>query len=291
MKKAKCFRTVVTILLALVFSVFVGCNKDAATEPDISSGEITPSSDAAESVASAVGENTGGMVDQVGDVLNAASTTGFQGLAKTDGSESVEAEYDPVTGIWTVVIERERGNPNGQYYAYIERTYTFQFLNAEGNPQKFWITNGDTAHTILFEIVSGDGHHKTPRLSHELKALSGSFVATNTHTDQVTINGTYMRAATDTVTTRNAERTLDYTLELQIIDLTGPRGSRHDLSKKVSGQITGTYTAFVTFTRGDHYREQTIERNINIILGGGEATVDVNGEKFKADVATGEVID
>ncbi len=291
MKNAKSFRAVMAVLLTLVLSIFVACNKDSGTEPDLSSGQITPSSDAAESVASAIGEDTGGMVDQVGDVLTAASTTGFQGLAKTDGSETVEAEYDSTTGVWTVSILRERGSPNGLHYAYIARTYTFQFLNAAGNPQKYWITDGDTAHTINFEIVSGEGRHKTPRLSHELKDLSGSFVATNTHTELVTINGTYMRAATDTVRTHNAERTLDYTLELQIINLTGPRAHRRDLSKKVSGQITGTYTAFVTFTRGDFYQERNIERTINIIIGGGEATVDVNGERYKADVATGEIMD
>ncbi len=283
------FITAAILLTALFLSA---CNKDSGTDPGATlSEQTTPSADAAESVASAVGEDDGGVTDQVGDLMNMASTDGFSSLAKSSEFENVEAEYDSINGIWTITIVRERGNPNGIPYAFISRVYTVQFLNAAGQPQKRWITDSDTARTINFDIVSGSGRHKTHRLSQQLKNLEGSFVASNANLPNLTVNGTYTRSAADTITTRNAVRTNDHTLELQIIDLVGPRGSRRDLSRKISGTITGTYTATVTFTKGDLYRETNIERNINIVIGGGRAAIDVSGETFTGDVQTGEIID
>ena len=274
-----------------ITAFFVGCNKDDSVVNNTETAGLSATEDAAESVASAVGEDNGGVVDQVGDLLESAQTEGFSALSKSSGTESKEAVYDSINGIWTITLFRERGNPAGPYYAKFERIYNVQLLNQDGNPQKHYITNGDTAYTITFDIVSGTGYHKTRRLTHELKDLAGSLVATNTNTRLVTVNGTYSRAATDTVTTKNAERTLDYKLDLVLTDVTGPRGSRRDLSKKISGEITGNYSAFVTFTRGDAYLEKEIERSIHIVFGGdGNANIAVNGEKFSGDVASGELV-
>jgi hypothetical protein len=62
-----------------------------------------------------------------------------------------------------------------------------------------------------------------------------------------------------------------------------------DSSKKVSGTITGTYTANITFTRGDGYTEKNVNREINITLGNGKARIKVVGMNFVGDLFTGDV--
>ena len=280
-------KTIATVLFGLSLILGTGCQSNSSTEPDETN--ITASQDVAESVAGDIGEDTGGAMDQVGDLLVVAGGGNFNSLGKKSANESASSGYDSVNGVWTITVSRERGILTGLFYASISRKYTAQFLNANGQPQKFFITDGDTAHTVNFAIVEGSGNHKTLRLFQELTELSASFVATGTNTGTVTINGTYHRAAMDEITTLRAERTLDHALDLSFIDVTGPRGSRSDLSRKVSGRITGTYTATATFTRGDAYSEQNIQRDINIVLGDGQAQIAVNGQGYTSDVETGEL--
>lgn len=281
-------KSLIILIAGLLF--FVGCNKEDSTAPIDQQTEMSVNEDAAESLASAVGEENGGVVDQIGDALAAASSEGFSALGK-GSSEQVVAEYDSINGVWTVTINRERGNPAGVPYAMVYRVYKYQFLNANQQPQRNWITNGDTARTVTCEIVEGAGEHRTRRLSQELTGLSGSFIATDAHTLNPIINGTYFRSATDTLTTHRAVRTLTHSIDMDIINLVGPRGSRRDLSQKVSGTITGTYQAEITFTSGDAYRERNVTREFTIVIGGGDADISMAGETYSADVTTGELKD
>lgn len=283
----------ISFVILLIASLFlmVGCNKDTV-EPDLDVPTLSADADAAESLASTVGEDNGGLTDQAGDLMSLATNDGFNQLGKTDDSESITREYDEDAGLWTVTLSRERGNPDDGRYALVERIYTVQFLNEDGQPQQFWNTDGDTARTIKFDIVEGVGRHITRRLSQQLTGLSGSFIATNTHTDLVTINGNYFRSAVDTVTTQNAVRTLDHSIDLTVTDLVGPRGSRRDLSQKISGTISGTYAAFATFTSGNGgYREREINRTFTINIGNGEAQIQVGGENYRSDIQSGELSD
>jgi hypothetical protein len=269
--------------------IFAGCTKENTLEPN-STSQITANADVAESAASAVGEEDGGLTDQMGDLFG---LTGSEKLTKSDGTsflDNKEATYDSIAGIWTLILERERGSQNGPNYALIKRTYTYQFLNSAGMPQKFYIVNGDTAVSIKFNIVEGEGRHRTKRLSQELLNLEGSFVATGTNTAMITVNGTYKRAAVDTITTKRLTRTHNHQIELAIIDLTGPRGSGKDLSQKISGTITGTYHADVAFDGAKGYSERTVDRTINIVIGEGESQINVGGQKFIGDLATGEAM-
>lgn len=279
---------------ALAVFILAGCEKN---DPVSSNDEsVMATEDAAESIASALGSDNGGAMDQLSDLAELASVTGMQGeaaLGKTGGTAEIDTTYDPVTGTWTAVISRERGNPNGIPYASFSRTYTYQFLNKDGQPQKYWrVRNGaqiDTAYTIKFNIVDGTGIHRTRRLSQELKDLSGAFTATGTNTALITINGTYTRAAADTITTRNAVRTHDHTLSLNFIDVKIPRGRRSDVANQVGGTITGNYTATVTFTRGDLYSEKNINRDFTITLGGGDARIKMRGLDYLCDLLRGEI--
>ncbi len=291
LSKSNSGNTALSLLMSISLSallIFSGCTKENTLEPD-STSAISANADAAESIASTVGEENGGLTDQMGDLFDLTSPTG---LSKSEGAsylDKKEATYDSVTGVWTVVLERERGNNNGMNYAFIKRTYTVQFLNKNGQPQKFYIVNADTANTIKFNIVEGEGRHKTRRLSQELKTLEGSFVATGTNTDMITVNGTYKRAAVDTITTMRFRRTHDHQIDLTIVDLKGPRGSRKNLSQKVSGTITGTYHAVITFDGVKGYSERTIDKTINIVIGEGESQINIGGQKYLGDLATGEM--
>ncbi len=293
MKHAFWMRMAATAMAALVLA---GCDKN---DP-VSSGDNSTmaTEDAAESIASAVGSDNGGAMDQLADVVELASITGIQGqeagaLGKAGEAADIDTTYDPGTGMWTVIISRERGNPDGLYYAAFSRTYTYQFLNKDGQPQKYWrVRNGaqiDTAYTIKFNIVEGTGTHHTPRLSQQLTDLSGAFTATGTNTPLLTINGTYSRSAVDTITTRNAVRTLDHTLSLNFIDIKIPRGSRVNFSNQITGTITGNYTATATFTRGNLYTEKNINRDFTITLGDGNARIKIRGFNYVGDLLRGEL--
>lgn len=282
------------LLPALAALALVACQND---DPVSSNDSLNATEDAAESIASAVGADNGGATDQLSDVIELAGASGLQKPAEVllgkysepNTIASIDTSYDPATGTWTLRLERERGNPNGIPYAEISRTYTYQFLNKNGQPQKYWKVGADTAYTIKFNIVEGTGTHRTRRLSQQLTGLSGSFTATGVNTRLVTINGTYFRSAVDTVTTRNAVRTLDHALNLTFTNVQGPRGSRLELSRKISGTVSGTYTAKVTFQRGESYGETTINRSFTINLGGGSANLNISGKNFEADLTSGEL--
>lgn len=292
MKSKKFVGILLPAFAALLMSA---CEKDSPMSSQSQDDSIA-TEDAAESIASAIGSDNGGIVDQVGDVLELASFGHLQVqsdelLSKSTGIAKIDTSYDPATGTWTLKLNRERGNPEGVPYAQISRTYTYQFLNKNGQPQKYWKVGADTAYTIKFNIVEGTGTHRTRHLSQKLTGLSGAFTATGVNTRLVTINGAYERSAVDTITTRDAVRTLDHTVKFTFTDVQAPRGSRHgDVHRKLSGNISGTYNAFVTFQRGESYSEKTINRTFSIELGDGSANLHIRGLKFKCDLLLGELI-
>ena len=281
-------KTVKTLSLLSILTIgilFMGCSEENTLEPTPSSG-LSASSDAAESVAGALGERSGGVMDYVGDIVALSSPLGLS-KSTADFVDSREASYDEMTGTWTVILQRQRGTEDELPYGIWDRLFTYQFINEAGEPQMFFITQGDTARSIKFEILEGDGYFANERLSHDLTFIEASLTATDTHTDMVTVNGTYKRAAIDTITTERFTRISDHTLELNIVDLKGPKGSRRDLSQKVSGTVNGTFHADVTFDGERGYAEREINRTIEIVIGSGEADIKVAGETFNSDVENG----
>lgn len=288
-------KTLASFLIpAFAALVMLGCEK---SNPVSATDEINATEDAAESIASAIGSDNGGVADQLSDLIELASVKGIQEqssdwLGKYGSATEIvkiDTTYDPATGTWTLKLQRERGNPNGVPYAQISRTYTYQYLNKNGQPQKYYIVGGDTAYTIKFNIIEGTGIHRTRRLSQKLTGLSGSFTATGVNTRLVTINGNYERSAVDTITTREAVRTLDHTLKLTLTDVKGPIGRRFEHTRKFTGTISGTYTAFATFQRGASYSEKNIDRSFTIVLGDGESTIHIRGLKYVGDLILGEL--
>lgn len=288
MKSFARFLLVSALVPAFFTLLLTGCSKDSPVDPTPTSG-ISAGSDAAESVAGAIGEQSGGMMDQVGDVIDLTRSITLGKASADDFIDQREATYDEATGTWTLVLQRERGVPGQVPYGYWERTFTFQFLNATGQPQKLYVTAGDTARTINFNIVDGDGYHKNRRVAHDLKELQGAFIVTDANKPMVTVNGTYHRAAVDTISTKNFTRTSDHVLDLTLTDLVGPRNSRRDLEQKVSGTISGTFHADIVFDGKRGYAEKTVDEEIYIVINNGQADIQVNGENYTGDLETGQI--
>ncbi len=282
-RKLHAFRFgLVPALVAVIGFLFAGCSDN----PVSPSSTATADGDVAMSLASAVGEDDGGVADQIGDLSEFLVP---QPAGKIAVGDSISRTWDPATYTWTIQMQHERGLQTGQYYAHVQRTYQLRYRDKLGNPMQYWTNGTDTAYTVLFDIVGGSGEHHNLRVSQRLTGLSGSWTATGVNTDTVTINGTYSRSAVDTITTAFATRTLEHTMSMNFVDLKGPRGSRLDLSQKLSGTVTGEYQAQIAFQRGNAYRERNVERNFTIVLGDGSASINVNGKHFMSNVRTGDI--
>lgn len=289
-------RTLSTRLLLLslfaMLALLAGCSDDTVA-PEGVADPTTADKDAAEAVAADLGADDGGLTDQLEDLsLSVAGLTAAKTMpGMHPGNGFASREYDEATGTWTIVIDRERGDPEGVPYASIERTYTLQFLSELGEPMQFCVVDGDTAASAEFVIVSGTGLHRTRRLEQHLDELSGAFTVTDLNRELVTVNGSYHRAAGNSLETPRFARTLDGVLDMDVIDVVMPRGPRQNFAAAVSGTLEGSFVADITITRGDDYAEQHIEREFTIVLGDGEADMLMNGRSYRMNLNLGELDD
>src|ERR1035437_10632595 len=258
----------IPVLIVFSFTVifYSGCrnndNSMVNSPNSLQTADASITQDALYSVAANVAIDNGGVLEEMSDVLQTASITGIvdendNNMMNFGHSHSgVAKQYDSTTGWWTITVTRLRGNINGSYYADYSRVYQDQFLNKNGQFQKFFIvpdgSSFDTAYTFNHKIVSGTGVLKTPKVSHQLFGLSGEWTVTGNNTAIVTLNTTapYIRSVSDTVTRNGIVRTLNGTLTLNFINIMGPRGSGLNWHRKASGTITGTYHAVETFLKG-----------------------------------------
>ena len=274
--------------LTVAAAFMTGCKKNDSN-PVGSSATVTTSadvSDAADAVSDALASNNGGAMDQVNDVFEVAGGVGVGVLGKTYGDTTyVGKQYDSTTMSWTTTTYKER-SLLPLYYGVWTRVHWLQF-RANGNAQKFRVTNGVIADTILHQLTGGTGYFYTPRLVHHLISIGSNWVASNTNTDTVTLNGSYTWSGVDTIEAPAARkgRVLNHTISLTFVNVKGPRGTRLVRSEKTSGTITGTYTATVTVPGKAPY---TVTETFTIVLGGGDATFSIGGTKFVSDLATGD---
>lgn len=288
------------ILLTLVFSL-TGCKKNA-TDPIV---DANTTEDAAESVANSLGEDNGGVADQMGDIADLSGSLGIQpeaavlaekyGISTTAG-DTVYKNYDAGTQTWTLFVSRSKVNFLGLYRSGFTRTYNYQFINKNNVPQQRYITGTDTAYTIKFKVLDGSGYAFTRRMNHRLLSLTSDWVVTGANTSTVTINGTSTRIGADTLTTHNFVRSLNYTLDLAFVNVTGPRAPRVGSGigmarspRMTGGTITGTYTASVGVLRGDAYTERNFTKTFTITFDGSGGNINLNGRMFKVDLLYGEL--
>ena len=285
-----------------------GCRKNSSAPTGTSDANPSLSSnqDAAQSIANAIGEDNGGVTDQLGDMADETGSSGISanvGSASPNGAlmksvstagDSVTKTYNPSDTSWTVTVVRNRVGLLGRQAGFT-RTYYIKFIDQDGVAQPRYITANtpaDTASTILFTILNGSGYTITRFASTHLLSLSGNFTATGANTSVLTVNGTFTRTGTDTITTQGGERVLDYTLSASLQDVTRPRTPRYGLvstgPRATGGTITGTYTATVTVLKGESYSERSFTKTFTVTFGDGTGSIDIGGAKFACDLQVGE---
>ncbi|MFA5834483.1 MAG: hypothetical protein WDA22_13480 [Bacteroidota bacterium] len=282
--------------LLLITGLFIfGCEK--STDPQSDSTVLYE--DAAESIAAAMGDESGGATENFADVMIAGGGGSLGTMTPImDGVDLVTAGvpiYDSVSGWWTVSVNRSQ--QNNLVKRSITREYRYRFLK-NGIGQKNYIAGNDTATTLRFWIVSGTGFFQNSRVSHSLTQLKGAWTSNNINKDTVTItlDSNYVRSGTDTITTRNMQRTHKSTLTLTSVNVKAPRYRpllsttwRSNFYNAISGTISGNYTAEITFQRGDLYKERSINRDFTVTVGSGNGTLLMNGNNgsFKIDMQYG----
>jgi hypothetical protein len=283
-------------------SLIAGCMKSSnPTETTTIDAEST--TDAAQSISEAFSQYNGGAFDQIADVTNIATEDGLPGdlmrlISGAGFPQSITKSYDSVTGWWTVTINRNYSTKGQAYSSDYHRVYKYKYLNSQNALQKNYIVknNGvpDTAYQIIQQIVEGTGESSSPRVSHKLLSLSGTWVVTDANKKTVTLNtlatAPYYRQASDTVNTvGGAVRTLNNSLTVNLINVTGLRGSGLNWYEKSSGTISGTYHATVTFQKGATYRDTTIDKTFTITLGGTRPRLNIGGRNFAMDPIFGDI--
>lgn len=271
------------ITLIVLSSLLLFSCSNTSTEAN---DNLTSAFDSSESIAVASGEESGGVIDNIGDL---AELTADEALSATRGGKPYKSKsWDEENQLWIIEIEKERGGSLAYHYGKFHRIYTLQFLDENNNPLMHRISETDTAYTALFKTVSAEGIFRNKRISHKLNDLNIDWVVSDINTDTLTINGTFYRAGFDSLTTKNHIRTSDHQLEMELLDVRGPRGSRLDISQKVSGEITGTFDAEITFIKGEAYQEKIVHKEFVIDITGGTSTIIVDDETFNYDNESGE---
>jgi len=284
------YRTMLILLSVMFFSIMISSCEKKTTEVD-----DTPElqKEAAMVIAGNVAYQTGGMVDQIADLCAFVTPTGLDKLSDKYSNKDFifTRTYNDTTGVWSIHIERERGIPDSIPYAYILRDYTLQYLNSNGIAQRHYIEAGDTARTVHFNVINGFGRHKTRRISQQLNQLTAQWTITNANLPNVTINGNYYRAAVDTLQNNNRTRISDHTLLLDAQDIVAPRGQHIGFANAISGTLTGHFHADITIISGTDTSQRIIDRDINVVFGGGRSNININGTVYDASLATGELIE
>ncbi len=249
--------------------------------------------DAATAVASALALDAGGLLEDVaaGASLAATAEAGARHPGPDRPGCRADRTYDEADGLWTAVVDCERGDPDGRFYASFDRTATYRFLDAAGQPQP---ERADAA-SAEYAVLSAANLFRSPRGVHALQALTSSFHITDLDAELVTVNGTVQRAATDTLRGPRGERTLAYELDATLADVRGPRGTARRWRRAVDGTISGTLRATLTRTpAGGEASVVEIDEAFTIsfpVAAGGArvAQIVLGGRPYRADVETGEV--
>lgn len=281
--------TVVFIAAGLI-AFSLGCGSgdkgtDNGTDPVVYSPSVDE--DVATSLAAILATENGGVSDQLVDIVSLAGPYGLRDTSLVANQTS--PSYDLSTRTWQWDFAREYSSANGLYFARVERTYQWRFLKKNGQPQVTYIFANDTAYTIELTIVSGSGRHLMPFLSQTLDSLSGRLVATGTNTDDMTVTGAWYRSALDTIRTRYAVRTLAHECSLAISNIHCQRDTTSQPWRSISGTITGTFSADITFASGDAYAEDSVTRAISIVLDSGNATISMIDTTWTSDLRRGDL--
>lgn len=273
-------------LVGVVAFAASGCQNATGPAQDES---LPATLDAADAIASAMGSDNGGLHDQLTDIveLSLDGVLGFGGALPNEfgladhrptlsrGGVIRRRDYDPNTQTWTITVQRTMNSPmvQGSWM----RQYRLRF-SRNGVGQQFFRTNNQFADLVTFEIVpdSCSGNFKGPRMSHRLTRLEGAVRGTISVADTanpiMTLNSTapYRRSAIDSLRIGEALRVSNHTVTATLRDVVVPLGRTRRFqnlyARATSGTISGTYTANITFVRGERYEESQVNREFTIDL-------------------------
>lgn len=271
---------------AAVLSLSACDAADAVSDDDLD--------DAAVVVASALALDGGGALEDA--AAGASLAAGVAGGGRSAGPDRPGCDnsrtFDDATSTWTVTIDCERGDPSGRFYAAFDRLSTYQFLDAGGAPQR----ERAGAAALNYDVLSGSSRFQSPRGTHALTSIGVDFSIDALDSDLVTVNGTYQRAATDTLRGPRGERTVAYTLGLAFDDVRGPKSRLRPWHAAVAGTIVGTLQSTITRTpTGGPTVVSEVDRTFTVTFpddGSGErvAEIEIGRRRYRADVDTGEIV-
>lgn len=277
----------VVFLLPTLF-LFWGCgHDDSAVTPTATLP--TANMDIGETVLSSIAMDDGGVIDELADLAALAVEPDSLVAAKALETWGGIASYDSTTGTWCMQITRQRGDSGAAVRSRYTRTYSYQFRNKDGEPQKRWLVGTDTACTMQFGVADGSGECRNLRLCRQLLSETGNWTVTGVNTDTLIINGNYEQLGLDTLRSYQAVRAFQHQLNLMFTNVRCMRGTTADFAHEIQGSIAGTFLANVAFMSGHAYGETNIYRIMNIAMTGGEATVTIGGEQYTGDLTTGEM--
>ncbi len=276
--------------LAALALGLAACDATDTSDPALSDADLD---DAATAVASALALDAGGLLEDVaaGASLAAPAEAGARHPGPDRPGCRADRTYDEAEGLWTAVFDCERGDPDGRFYASFDRTATYRFLDATGQPQP----ERAGAASAEYAVLSAENLFRSPRGVHALQSLTSDFTVTDLDADLVTVNGTVQRAATDTLRGPRGERTLAYELDATLDDVRGPRVAPRRWRQAVDGTISGTLRAMLTRTpTGGPTSAVEIDEAFTIVFpvtpsGDRVARIALGGREYRADVETGEV--
>ncbi|PIO47443.1 MAG: hypothetical protein CMR00_10340 [[Chlorobium] sp. 445] len=270
---------------ALILLGAIGCQ--TASEPAQDESQLA-SLDAATVISGAIGSDNGGLNDQLTDIVELTSDGVLNFMASPDAATLLDnrpmlsrngmirrREYNPANQTWTISVQRSINTPTVQ--GSWTRQYRLRF-SRDGVGQQFLRTNNQLADLVTFEIVpdSCTGYFKNRQLSHRLTRLEGALRGTISFADTanpiMTLNSAapYRRSGIDSLTAGEALRVSNHTITATLRDVVVPlnrtRRVQNIYARATSGTITGTYTARITFVRGETYSESQVNREFSIDL-------------------------
>lgn len=288
-------------LLAATLVFAAGCD---TADVEVTGDPVAPlqiTEDAAGAVANAVGVAPGGLLNEIADALVALGpNTRSDERAPCERDRTWSAEIER----WIRTIECQRGDPAGEFYARFSRIHHFGFFDAAGGAHQ----RPAVATKMTVDLVDGAGVRRTPRMHHVLLDIGAAFEIDGIHAERVTVNGSYTRAATDTLRAELRSRTITYELSLHVDDVVGPRramnawtqdpagigGLHRRWANSVSGTITGEISGVITMTTPEGTRTRDFHRSFSITFGeggAGNARLSFGGvaRSFVIDLLTGTV--
>jgi hypothetical protein len=293
---SKSFKNIVTKLMVLIF--ISGFLLNCSENDNITSDPVTSYKEEAEAIASNISSETNGAVDQLSYLSDLASNDGMSSLSKivsnlnksnTETISSIDTVYDASAGKWTISIVRERNVPQRNLISNYSHVFTLQYLK-NGIPQKYFITNNDTANSIRFDIIEGFGTLQSNRIQQDLELTSGSWQATVTANNSLIVSGNYSRSANAIFTNVNATRSYDYSVSMSFAGVSIPINKGDEiwlyLSGTMSGQFIGEYSATVNGQQNNKSINKTfaIAFSKKSVFG-----ITIESEDYSSDIESGEI--